>query len=47
MFAAISEITDPAPATPEPATAEPKTQDSAEQGCGFLEHDSKRVEEHR
>jgi hypothetical protein len=43
MLAAISELTDPAPATPELATAaEPKTQDSAEHR-GFLEHDSKQV----
>jgi TPR repeat protein len=44
MLAAISELTDPAPATPEPATAaEPKTQDNAEHRSGFLEHDSKQV----
>jgi hypothetical protein len=43
MLAAISELTDPASATPEPATAEPKTQYSAEHGSGFLEHDSKQV----
>jgi hypothetical protein len=44
MLAAISELTDPAPATPEPATAaEPKTQDNAEHRSGFLEHDSEQV----
>ena len=43
MLAAISELTDLAPATPESATAEPKTQDSAEHCSGFLEHDSKQV----
>jgi hypothetical protein len=44
MLAAISELTDAAPATPEPASAaEPKTQDSAEHGSGFLERNSKQV----